>query len=457
MSFGRAAHARLATPRSSADPGASPPPSCALQQDTRSPSPRRAEDAGVAHAMRFIEEYETRKALVAVNRRPVSRGRRKPRPASAPDHQSSAKAAPPKAADAGAPRAPATRGQSRGRSRAAAKVAPPKAAEPAASRPGAKKGAKKAKAAPAAKAKAKAGGGKAAPAAPGRVRELEAEVDRLRRELKAEAADRLKWQQQAAKLARTAGSESSRSGSMQATVAKLRVQVDAARRREQEARSELAALQEERTGIRDRESEVSALRAQLADVRAQAEAERKDARAAQQALEERLRSSIITQGYRNSPDKYGEVTSMVDRRRSERDAGEVVSRSRRRSLPEVEIDDTASEGTRFDTASEADDDSEESDDAADASIDDGASHDAERVEELEQQLELQTARIAAERDEALQQLEQLGKVCHVLEGKVAEKDKRIQQLGQSTAAAERNAALQAKERELMAIQVRPSL
>ena len=75
-----------------------------------------------------------------------------------------------------------------------------------------------------------------------------------------------------------------------------------------------------------------------------------------------------------------------------------------------------------------------------------------RVEELEQQLELQTARISAERDEALQQLEQLGKVCHVLEGKVAEKDKRIQQLGQSTAAAERNAALQAKERELMAIQ-----
>ena len=148
---------------------------------------------------------------------------------------------------------------------------------------------------------------------------------------------------------------------------------------------------------------------------------------------------------------------MVDRRRSERDAGEVVSRSRRRSLPEVEIDDTASEGTRFDTASEADDDSEESDDAADASIDDGASHDAERVKELEQQLELQTAQIAAERDEALQQLEQLGKVCHVLEGKVAEKDKRIQQLGQSTAAAERNAALQAKERELMAIQVRPSL
>ena len=453
MSFGRAAHARLATPRSSADPGASPPPSCALQQDTRSPSPRRAEDAGVAHAMRFIEEYETRKALVAVNRRPVSRGRRKPRPASAPG-QSSAQVAPPKAADAAAPRAPATRGQSRGRSRAAAKVAPPKATEPAASRPGAKKGAKKAKAAP---AKAKAGGGKAAPGAPGRVRELEAEVDRLRRELKAEAADRLKWQQQAAKLARTAGSESSRSGSMQATVAKLRVQVDAARRREQEARSELAALQEERTGIRDRESEVSALRAQLADVRAQAEAERKDARAAQQALEERLRSSIITQGYRNSPDKYGEVTSMVDRRRSERDAGEVVSRSRRRSLPEVEIDDTASEGTRFDTASEADDDSEESDDAADASIDDRASHDAERVEELEQQLELQTARIAAERDEALQQLEQLGKVCHVLEGKVAEKDKRIQQLGQSTAAAERNAALQAKERELMAIQVRPSL
>jgi len=297
-------------------------------------------------------------------------------------------------------------------------------------------------------------------------------VERLRRELKVEARGRLQ------DAARRAEADSSRSGSMQATVAKLRVQLDAAKKREEQAQEALSELKKERGTVQDKETENSALRAQLADVRAQAEADRRAARAAQSSLQSQLRDTILKQSYRNSPGKHSEMSSAVDRRRVERDAETIVQQSRRRSLelqapppPPPPTDEAADgvaagvasvdisqdeelEGDRLDVSSEAHD-ADAVDDNTPTTVADTSQVQAaaeEHWRDMEQNYEQALGRLAAERDTAQEQLAKLSTVCKVLEVKVASQDKRIRQLGEATATAERNAQMQSKERELMAIQ-----
>ena len=428
MAFSRAAHSRL-TPRDHAD-------------TFRAPLARESDTEGVSKAMRFIEEYEARKALVVSDRNARPASRRK-RPDKADATQSPTRTV------------PRSRTVDRARVDAAAETTNRSKSRPRSSSTHRSKPVSTysctftgASTAPQAATLPRDSAAAYASQTEGMnyARELEKEVERLRRELKAEARGRLE------DTARRDEVESSRAGSMQATVAKLRVQLDASKRREEETQTALNDLRKERGTVHDKEAENSALRAQLADVRAQAEADRRAAKAAQSSLESKLRNVILKQSYRNSPDKCGEMTSAVDRRRVERDAETIVQHNRRRSLGTA----TVAVSPATDLNNQPMGHEVKQTDNIEASITDVvATIPSETVESSHQQDPINEgvlAGLAAERDDAQEKLANLSKVCKALELKVASQDKRIRQLAEATTIAEQNAQIQTKERELMAIQ-----
>ena len=432
MAFSRAAHSRL-TPRDHTD-------------TFRAPLARQGDAEGVSKAMQFIEEYEARKALVASDRNARPASRPKPR------HKADATQSPTRTV-------PRSRTADRARVHAAAETtnrskSRPRSSSAQRSKPvSTSTGTFTSASAPASQAatlpRASAAAYTLQTESMNHARELEKEVERLRRELKAEARGRLE------DAARRDEVESSRAGSMQATVAKLRVQIDASKRREEEAQTALNELRKERGTVQDKEAENSALRAQLADVRAQAEADRRAAKAVQSSLESKLRNAILKTSYRNSPDKRGEMTTAVDRRRVERDADTIVQHNRRRSLEPAAATDAAS--TVADLNNQPMGHEAETTDKIEAGSTDIVANTipSETVDATHQQDPIDEgvlASLAAERDDAQEKLGNLSKVCKALELKVASQDKRIRQLGEATAIAEQNAQIQTKERELMAIQ-----
>ena len=180
--------------------------------------------------MQFIEEYEARKALVASDRNARPASRPKPR------HKADATQSPTRTV-------PRSRTVDRARVHAAAETtnrskSRPRSSSAQRSKPvSTSTGTITSASAPASQAatlpRASAAAYTLQTESMNHARELEKEVERLRRELKAEARGRLD------DAARRDEVESSRAGSMQATVAKLRVQIDASKRREEEAKNRI--------------------------------------------------------------------------------------------------------------------------------------------------------------------------------------------------------------------------
>ena len=435
MAFSRAKHSRLA-PRESTE-------------TSRAPLERDGQAEGVSKAMQFIQEYEARRALVSSDRnaRPPSRPKRRHNAGSAqsPSRTGTRSRTVDRPTRIGAAPETSNRPRSRPRSSSAHRSKPVPTSNTGMSTSDSTHE-------PQAVALSRPGTAAYTSLAESRsyARELEKEVDRLRRELKAEVRGRLE------DAARRDEVESSRSGSMQATVSKLRVQLDASKRREEQAQADLDELKKERGTVSDKEAENSALRAQLADVRAQAEADRRAAKAAQNSIESKLRDVILKQSYRNSPNKHGELSSAVDRRRVERDAETIVENNRRRSSSSSAKDAANTVADNADSNAEAVEHEAKRVDGAGVDgtnpVNDAPSQTVHVTCQQDNIGECELARLAAERDDAQEKLANLSKVCKALELKVANQDKRIRQLGEATASAEQNAQIISKERELIAIQ-----
>ena len=439
-----------------------PPTAAAAAAGARTVSPSGA-GQGVQHAMKFIEEYEARKALVS-SARTNTRSSSRPREA----HQQQEQQRRRNAERVASPTSGSGRGRCTGasasRSKSINRTAVNRPPAPAASsartstsRPRSGSARRKPTSSAAAANQAPATTTPRTNAVAyaslaesrSRVKDLDKEVEQLRCELKVEARGR------ADDTARRAELEMASPGSMQAKVAKLRVQLDAAKRREHEAQSAFEELQKDRGTVRDKETENSALRAQLADVRAQAEADRRNARVVQSSLEAKLCDTILKQSYRTSPAKNGEMSSAVDRRRAERDAETLVEQSRQRASVESAVpvnrpeNDTKGVKSNLEEIDAVADNPSEEPDASYATV---AAHEQTLTSDEQSLEQVQAlAQFAAERDDAQEQLATLSKVCKALEVKVASQDKRIKQLSEQTGSAERNTALQSKERELIAI------